>query len=107
MVIAGNMADQTEGKRKRSSVSLLNDPGGESVQYISKNLPQKGFSMLNVMRSKAQLCDVTMKIGDRQIVAHKAVLAATVPYFYAMFTSRALSPIVHFINIISSSSPCR
>ena len=34
-----------------------------------------------------KLCDVALKIGETMVPAHKSVLAACSPYFFAMFTS--------------------
>lgn len=41
----------------------------------------------NFMSYKDNLnfCDVVLKVGDREISAHRIVLAATIPYFEAMF----------------------
>ncbi len=33
-----------------------------------------------------QLCDVSLVVGDRVFHAHRTVLAASSPYFHAMFT---------------------
>ncbi|XP_067928140.1 kelch-like protein 18 isoform X1 [Watersipora subatra] len=38
------------------------------------------------IRRHGKLCDVTLKVGDSKFSAHKVVLAATIPYFQAMFT---------------------
>ena len=39
------------------------------------------------LRSRRQLCDVVLRVGSRQIFAHRAILAANCAYFRAMFTS--------------------
>lgn len=36
---------------------------------------------------QSRLCDVVLVVEDLEIPAHKAVLAACSPYFYAMFTT--------------------
>lgn len=36
-------------------------------------------------REKEKLCDVVLRVGGRDIMSHRAVLAACSPYFYAMF----------------------
>ncbi|XP_074647308.1 kelch-like protein 3 [Tubulanus polymorphus] len=47
---------------------------------------EKAFDVLNVLRRHHQLCDVVLVADSVEIPAHKAVLAACSPYFYAMFT---------------------
>ena len=70
------------------SLSIPNEGGHDTIVYKSKILSSKGFSSLNQMRLKGLLCDVTIRVGNSEFRAHKALLAATVPYFYAMFTSK-------------------
>lgn len=43
------------------------------------------FSTINRMRVNAQLCDIKLAVGGEIINAHKVILAASSPYFYAMF----------------------
>ena len=38
-------------------------------------------------RESGELCDVILRLNGRSYPAHKAVLAASSPYFYSMFTS--------------------
>ena len=42
---------------------------------------------MDSMRQNTELCDVILAVDDVKIAAHKVVLAATSPYFHAMFTS--------------------
>uniref|UniRef100_A0A670XUB6 Kelch like family member 2 n=1 Tax=Pseudonaja textilis TaxID=8673 RepID=A0A670XUB6_PSETE len=46
---------------------------------------KKAFKVLNELRSQNLLCDVTIVAEDVEIAAHRVVLAACSPYFYAMF----------------------
>lgn len=39
------------------------------------------------IRRQGKLCDVTLKVEDQSFSAHRIVLAATIPYFHAMFTT--------------------
>jgi hypothetical protein len=43
------------------------------------------FNLINRMRTNSQLCDVKLEVGGEIINAHKVILAASSPYFYAMF----------------------
>ena len=42
---------------------------------------------MNDLRKRKELCDVVLCVGQREINAHKVVLASFSPYFYAMFTN--------------------
>ena len=78
---------QGRSSHSQAPYSPPNDGGHDVTLYKSKNLFSKGFGSLNLMRTQGHLCDVTIRVGDREFLAHKALLAATVPYFYGMFTS--------------------
>ena len=54
--------------------------------YKNSEHCRKAFQVLNVMRQQDVLCDVTVKAGNREIRAHRVVLASASSYFYAMFT---------------------
>ncbi|KAK3699556.1 hypothetical protein QZH41_003934 [Actinostola sp. cb2023] len=45
------------------------------------------LSRLQELRTRKELCDVTLVVEGREIVVHRAVLAATSRYFNALFTS--------------------
>nr|CDS32163.1 kelch protein 3 [Hymenolepis microstoma] len=62
-------------------------PGESSrLPFRSEDQMQRIFHNLNEMRRQRLLCDVILKAGDLEIPAHKNVLAASSPYFHAMFT---------------------
>ena len=45
------------------------------------------LNSLDAMRRRNVLCDVTITLTDGDVTAHRSVLAASCPYFAAMFTS--------------------
>lgn len=73
-----------------TSMSISTDSGSDAIVYRSKNLSVRGFSVLNKMREGGQLCDVVIRVDEREFYGHRVVLAATVPYFMAMFTSETM-----------------
>ncbi|EDO29422.1 predicted protein [Nematostella vectensis] len=46
----------------------------------------KALMVMDDLRGRKQLCDVTLCVDERQIVAHRLVLASFSSYFQAMFT---------------------
>uniref|UniRef100_A0A914QWV3 BTB domain-containing protein n=1 Tax=Panagrolaimus davidi TaxID=227884 RepID=A0A914QWV3_9BILA len=46
----------------------------------------RAFGEFNQIRQLGKLCDITIISNGRQFNAHKIVLAASIPYFYTMFT---------------------
>ena len=58
-----------------------------SVVIVEESLPRDIMEVLDSMRQSKELSDVTLVVEDREIVAHRAVLAACSPYFRAMFLS--------------------
>ncbi|KAI4455983.1 kelch protein [Holotrichia oblita] len=55
--------------------------------YRNNHHTHRAFDVMNHMRQELLLCDVTLIADNVEIPAHKMVLAACSPYFYAMFTS--------------------
>jgi len=54
--------------------------------YRNQNHPGKVVDGMQSMRLAGLLCDVTLVAESVEVPAHKMVLAACSPYFYAMFT---------------------
>lgn len=55
------------------------------VTFTVDDLPLEAYPVMAQIRRDSKLCDVTIKVGTKLIPAHRIVLAATIPYFYAMF----------------------
>jgi hypothetical protein len=66
----------------------IDENNTNKLLYTSKGLTKSAFKVLEELRQQNQLCDVTIRVGSRDCVAHRAVLAATCPYFRGMFTGR-------------------
>merc|ERR1719305_1713774 len=54
--------------------------------YRNPSHPTKVVEGMQAMRQAGLLCDVTLVAENLEVPAHKMVLAACSPYFYAMFT---------------------
>ncbi|XP_037072412.1 LOW QUALITY PROTEIN: kelch-like protein 18 [Pollicipes pollicipes] len=53
--------------------------------FVQSDLFEKGFPVMEEIRRKGKLCDVTLKVDGQSFTAHKLVLSANIPYFNAMF----------------------
>ncbi|XP_070175523.1 kelch-like protein 18 [Littorina saxatilis] len=60
--------------------------GEDTVLFKQADLPAVAFPTIADIRRQGKLCDVTLKVGDQRFSAHRVILAATIPYFNAMFT---------------------
>uniref|UniRef100_A0A1B6L363 Kelch-like protein diablo n=1 Tax=Graphocephala atropunctata TaxID=36148 RepID=A0A1B6L363_9HEMI len=58
----------------------------ECVIFQQLDLFSNGFPVMEEIRRHGKLCDVTLKVEDQSFSGHRIVLAATIPYFHAMFT---------------------
>uniref|UniRef100_A0A8C1FZP7 Kelch-like family member 18 n=1 Tax=Cyprinus carpio carpio TaxID=630221 RepID=A0A8C1FZP7_CYPCA len=60
----------------------------EDLMHFSvADLPARGYAVMEEIRRQGKLCDVTLKVGEHKFSAHRIVLAASIPYFHAMFTN--------------------
>ncbi|ROI15767.1 Kelch-like protein 17 [Anabarilius grahami] len=69
-------------------MQLLNRDG-HSISHNSKRHYHDSFVSMNRMRQRGLLCDIVLHVANKEIKAHKVVLASCSPYFHAMFTSRS------------------
>ncbi|XP_048459834.1 kelch-like protein 3 isoform X9 [Rhincodon typus] len=68
------------------TVELNEDDKDQAPITMNTLHMMKAFKVMNELRSKSTLCDVTIVAEDVEIEAHRIVLAACSPYFCAMFT---------------------
>ncbi|XP_072116473.1 kelch-like protein 18 [Mobula birostris] len=63
------------------------DADEDLMLFSVSDLPVRGYGLMEEIRRQGKLCDVTLRIGDHKYSAHRIVLAASIPYFHAMFTN--------------------
>ncbi|XP_037945290.1 kelch-like protein 18 [Teleopsis dalmanni] len=63
------------------------DDDQKFVIYKHEEMFSESFPCMKEIRRMGKLCDVTLKVDDQSFSAHRIVLAGTIPYFYAMFTT--------------------
>lgn len=73
------------------STSSLSGIKNSSLQELKETHPARVLSIMNEHRKEClKLCDVELVVGDTKIAAHRSVLAACSPYFYAMFNGELI-----------------
>lgn len=77
----------TSGAMMEGGMQLLNRDG-HSISHNSKRHYHDSFVSMNRMRQRGLLCDIVLHVSNKEIKAHKVVLASCSPYFHAMFTSK-------------------
>lgn len=96
------------GTLSTDSSATLESEAGAAAGVLSHALHVLGE--LSQLRLQAELCDVFLVGSDGQkVAAHKAVLAASTPYFKAMFTNgmkESTQPAIHFPGITSEILEC-
>ncbi|BES98887.1 BACK [Nesidiocoris tenuis] len=67
------------------SISSSSIESEECVVFQQLDMFTQGFSIMEEIRRQGKLCDVTLKVDDQSFTGHRLVLAASIPYFHAMF----------------------
>lgn len=83
-------ATATSDTMMEGGMQLLNRDG-HSISHNSKRHYHDSFVSMNRMRQRGLLCDIVLHVSNKEIKAHKVVLASCSPYFHAMFTSKFMA----------------
>lgn len=87
---AAAMNIEEEAARKEKTVNCPT----EQVNYHKEVLLK-----VHALRTNCKLCDVTLRVGDREIPTHRAILAAVSSYFQAMFTHELIESSQDIVEI--------
>ncbi|KFD54632.1 hypothetical protein M514_04577 [Trichuris suis] len=68
-------------------------------EFVASGHREGAFVALQELRRDGLLCDVTLLAEGKRLSAHRVVLAATIPYFRAMFTIDMMEKTAQEINI--------
>ena len=60
--------------------------GPENQTFLTCGHSDHILTSINKLRKEKKLCDVTLKVGEKEFCAHRVVLSACSDYFCAMFT---------------------
>ena len=69
------------------------------VPFTSRNHAHHLLSKMESLRRDSHLCDVTLRVGSREISAHRLVLSACSRYFCAMFTNHMLESKQEYVTL--------
>ncbi|XP_041357130.1 kelch-like ECH-associated protein 1 isoform X2 [Gigantopelta aegis] len=70
----------------RPKPQITEKPADGSMHFTIMKHPKEALDTMKTLQRAHKLCDVTLVVGEDEIPAHKIVLAASSPYFKAMFT---------------------
>ncbi|KAM3723119.1 Kelch-like protein [Dirofilaria immitis] len=78
-----------EDTQRYISLLTMCDEDDDEVMVFEcgASLAANAFPNFEEIRRAGKLCDVVLVVGDVRFSAHRIVLAATIPYFRAMFTA--------------------
>uniref|UniRef100_A0A915MA67 BTB domain-containing protein n=2 Tax=Meloidogyne TaxID=189290 RepID=A0A915MA67_MELJA len=79
----------------------LSSEDQEDTSWIdcSEELSKNCFSQFGELRKSGHLTDVIIKVEGREIPAHRIILAATIPFFNAMFTCEMIEAYSNVITL--------
>uniref|UniRef100_A0A3B3RMP5 Intracisternal A particle-promoted polypeptide n=1 Tax=Paramormyrops kingsleyae TaxID=1676925 RepID=A0A3B3RMP5_9TELE len=79
------MASAGQSKSASITGAAAASPSTEQTHYTSDRYARLILAQINKMRVRADFCDVQLQVGGRLFSVHRLVLAASSPYFAALF----------------------
>lgn len=79
------MASAGQSKSAPITGAAAASPSTEQTHYTSDRYARLILAQINKMRLRADFCDVQLQVGGRLFSVHRLVLAASSPYFAALF----------------------
>lgn len=73
-----------------NNANNTNTKSKEYGVYFSKQFPPNLLLNMNDLRENQRFCDIEIVCAGKHIKAHRVILAASSPYFHAMFTAELL-----------------
>ena len=84
-------------QERNASINML-----ENVEnFCDPNWANTGFQQMEEIRRAGKLCDITLVASEHKFTAHRIVLAASIPYFHAMFMQEMIESKQEVITINS------
>uniref|UniRef100_W5MF97 Intracisternal A particle-promoted polypeptide n=1 Tax=Lepisosteus oculatus TaxID=7918 RepID=W5MF97_LEPOC len=90
----------TLGKAAMASVAQPKSTSPEQGQYSSDRYARLLLAQMNKMRLRKDFCDVQLQVGGRGFSVHRLVLAASSPYFSALFAGGMREANRDFVQIL-------
>ena len=78
---------------------IMESPSPPSSPFSSEGHSSRLLNQMGSLRQGKQLCDVILKVGSKEIPAHRLVLSACSPYFCAMFTNQMLESQQNYVTL--------
>lgn len=67
-------------------------PPPREMDYTEREHPRNAFEYLDMLRHKGELCDAILCVNNKELKAHRVVLAACSQYFESMFVGEFAEP---------------
>lgn len=79
-----NLLIATAGSKSIMEISVQDDKN--HLRYLTCGHSDHLLKSINRLRKERKLCDITLKVGEKEFHAHRVILSACSDYFCAMFT---------------------
>ena len=74
------------GDQQLTVMADLAEDHENQLKYLRCGHSDHLLKSINRLRKERKLCDITLKVGEKEFFAHRVILSACSDYFCAMFT---------------------